>query len=99
MELLNTTTRLPAQIVRPDLRPTADAAAVAHNPRPAIPMPLPSTLGPLDVINQSRLAGIAAGLAQANPAERVLKSYSTLMLPYGPGQNAASSKHQAANNR
>lgn len=74
---------MPLPVVRPDLRPAADAAAVARDPRPDLPMPIPASLAQTAVVAQSRLSASDGRMTVqgVERAERVLKPYGVKMLP------------------
>ena len=71
----------PPPILQPDNRPTADAAALARDPRPDIPLPIPASIAQKGAVAQARIASAGIGPAQV---ERVLKPYGVVMLPQGP---------------
>lgn len=73
----------PPQITA-DLRPVADAAALAHDPRPASASTsiLPAPLAQLAEVSRSLVASTAdEGPLATQRAERVLKPWGVTMLP------------------
>jgi len=68
----------------PDVRPTADTAALARDPQPDMPFPVPASFGQQGEINQSRIG--AKDADQVAEVERVLKPYGVSMLPHDPGE-------------
>lgn len=87
----------PAPVATPDMRPTADAAALASDPQPDTPMPFPASLGQQAEVNQSRLSPEDA-IGEVEKVERVLKPYGVSMLPHDPGETAQSEADQAPQN-
>ena len=78
----------------PDLRPTADAAALSRDPHPDLPLP-PSATQAAAVV-QSAVPNIAekdrpgtALMPNVTPAARLLKPYGITMLPDPPGDASA----------
>lgn len=73
-----------------DLRPTADAAALAHASRPETPLGTgwhPASASQAGAVNQSMLAtapqkAAPAPIAPVDAPERVLKPYGVTMLPH-----------------
>lgn len=86
MDAMNTVSAAPqvqAPIPTADLRPTADAAALRHDPSPVNPLPLPPSLGQQAEVNQSRIS-TTKSIGEVAEIERVLKPYGVNMLPDGP---------------
>ncbi|WP_386682781.1 hypothetical protein [Loktanella sp. R86503] len=81
-----------APIVRADLRPTADTAALIRNPQPSIPLPIPASSGQNAVVVQTKLS-LPADTAQ--PVDRVLKPYGVTMLPHGPKPDDVKAESEA----
>jgi len=82
----------PAPVPQADLRPTADAAAVARNPSPTLSMAIPASMGQSGAVNASRMTETVTPKSEAVPTERVLKPYGVAMLPERaspPAQEAA----------
>lgn len=84
----------PAPQVQPDTRPTADAAALARDATPDLPLPVPPIPSQQALIGQAALRGIGPD-ARARPdapvaeAERTLKPYGIAMLPERSSEEAA----------
>lgn len=77
-------TAQPSPKVTADLRPAADAAAMVHDPRPAVSSTsiLPARLAQLAEVSRSLIATAAdEGPPAAQRAERVLKPWGVMMLP------------------
>ena len=85
----------PVPLHVPDKRPTADAAALARNPRPEVPLPVAAPQ-PQQVTNTSYVASVSRSLmlatgveeaektrsiAPATEIQRTLKPYGIRMLP------------------
>lgn len=64
----------------PDLRPTADAAAIIRDTTPFVPLPLPPSTGQAAAVIQSRLPLTVARNA-IDDTMRVLKPFGIEMLP------------------
>ncbi|GGL64957.1 hypothetical protein [Wenxinia marina] len=74
-----------------DLRPAADAAAIARDPLPDAPLGVPAALPPqtaqVAAVSRALLDGSAdAGPAPVRPPERVLKPWGIQMLPRAPDE-------------
>ena len=72
-----------------DLRPAADAAAIARDPRPHAPLGVPAALPPqttqVAAVSRALLDGSAdAGFPPLKAPERVLKPWGIQMLPHAP---------------
>ena len=81
---------------KPDLRPTADAAAIARDPIPDIPLPIPPTQLQKGAVNEARISDAARRAADGDkPVERVLKPFGVIMLPDGPQRSAAEAGESA----
>lgn len=76
----------PTPLVQPDLRPTADTAALVRDPQPEIPMPMPASIAQKGAVAEAQLAATFAPIASV---ERVLKPYGVVMLPQGPQADLA----------
>lgn len=83
------TSPLPQVSVRADVRPTADAAAIAKDPTPDVPLPIPATLSPIGAVNQSRMTQAENTPTGVNAVDRTLKPYGITMLPYATPDEAA----------
>ena len=70
-----------APVLQADVRPTADAAALAKDPSPTPSMAIPASLGQSGVVTETRLADSARTLSGLEPPERVLKPWGVAMLP------------------
>jgi hypothetical protein len=81
-----------------DRRPAADAAALARDPSPDLPLPPvaptvpPSSVQGAAVTRSLLAAGAAEGVPAVPPVERVLKPYGITMLP----SEAARARAEAA---
>lgn len=92
-----TPVRMPAPQMIADKRPTADAAAMARNPRPETPMALPAVPPPSATqkaeVNRSLMGTtVIPGVSEPNavtPAERVLKPFGVTMLPHRAPDSSA----------
>ncbi len=81
---------VPQAIPQPDLRPVADAAALARDAQPSIPLPVPASTAPVASVNQSRISPVEQPDIAVKEVERTLKPYGVTMLPHGPdGGNSA----------
>ena len=81
----------------PDLRPTADAAAVARDTTPDVPLAIPATQAQNGAVNEARIADAGRRAADGDrPVERVLKPFGVIMLPDGPQRTAAEASQEAA---
>lgn len=85
-------TRPPEQaatpVFKPDLRPTADAAALSRNPNPPVPAPLAPWAGRLTLPNgDATTQSVTAPkeIAKVERVERVLKPFGVVMLPQPRG--------------
>ena len=76
----------PPPAPQPDLRPTADVAAMIRDPRPDIPLPMPASISQKGVVAQAQLLPSDGAVAQV---ERVLKPYGVVMLPQGPQKDGS----------
>ncbi len=76
----------PAPILKADMRPTADIAAMVRDPQPAVPMPIPASNGQMAAVAQSSVARKPDldDATPVDPTERVLKPYGVTMLPNLP---------------
>ena len=83
---VSATTNAQNVVTKPDMRPTADAAALAQNATPDIPLPVPASLAPVAAVNQSRLSEVTRASDPVAPVERTLKPYGVTMLPHGPSE-------------
>lgn len=72
----------PTHVHRSDLRPTADSAAIARDPRPEVPLPIPPNNRPVGAVNESRMGESAEKKSVVVAVERVLKPYGIAILPY-----------------
>lgn len=68
-----------------DRRPTADAAAIARDPQPEIPLPIPSSIGQSAIVTESKIS-----TTKVVEIERTLKPYGVTMLPERVDENNAS---------
>ncbi len=70
-------------LLKPDMRPTADVAALVRDPQPDLPLPIPASNGQSAAVTQSKLPATASSEAvkAVDPTERVLKPYGVAMLP------------------
>ncbi len=89
--------RAPAPQFMPDQRPTADAAAIARNPRPDVPLAVAAVTSPVPAQNLSQTVEISKSMLRADSAsptdpalpldkrlngiDRTLKPYGVSMLP------------------
>jgi hypothetical protein len=73
----------PNVVYKSDMRPTADAAAIARDPQPDIPLPLAASMGPVAAVNQSRIT-TDAPKDVVDLVLRTLKPYGVKMLPDDP---------------
>lgn len=75
----------PAPVMKADLRPTADTAALVRDPRPEVPLPIPASNAQMAAVTQSRVTASTKveEVDKALQAERVLKPYGVAMLPEG----------------
>jgi len=73
----------PAPIMKADMRPTADTAALVRDPRPEVPLPIPASNGQSAAVTQSKVTASSKveKTEAALQAERVLKPYGVAMLP------------------
>lgn len=62
-----------------DTRPSADAAALARDPRPHIPLPIPASTAQMAMVTAAKLG---ARPSDGKEVERVLKPYGVTILPY-----------------
>lgn len=69
-----------------DQRPTADAAALARDPAPFMPLPIPSPYTQKGAVAEAQLTDTIRAVAAA---DRVLKPYGVTMLPRGQAGAAA----------
>ncbi|KPP91981.1 MAG: hypothetical protein HLUCCA08_06600 [Rhodobacteraceae bacterium HLUCCA08] len=75
----------------PDLRPTADAAAMVRDNIPNLPLPIPPTSDLQGAVSRSMAmapdeAGKARPDAPVKEPERTLKPYGVTMLPHQDGK-------------
>lgn len=80
----------PAPQPTPDLRPTADAAAIARDPTPFVP--LPPTLSQQGVVSAGMVrssANAPEGTAAIMESARTLKPFGVSMLPSDEGRDSA----------
>ena len=78
---VNSSTSPPPVTSQPDLRPTADAAAIAHDKNPEIPLPMPASLAPVASVNQSRISKFDKDDPAGMHVDRTLAPYGVSMLP------------------
>ncbi|MCF7699812.1 hypothetical protein [Loktanella sp. M215] len=69
-----------------DHRPTADAAALARDPTPFIPLPMPSQYTQKGAVAEARMTDTSDSITKI---ERVLKPYGVTMLPRGQADTKA----------
>lgn len=79
----------------PDLRPSADAAAIARDPQPEVPMPIPASTAQSAAVTESRLAP-ALSPSVVHAIEKTLKPYGVTILPEGPKGQAQKEKAEAS---
>lgn len=70
----------PVPVVVKDQRPVADAAALARDPTPLVPLPIPPQYTQKGAIARAQLTDTAR---DGTTVERVLKPYGVAMLPRG----------------
>lgn len=85
----------PTPNVQPDVRPTADAAAIARDTNPNLPMAIPASMAQSGAVNAARMADETGTISGAAPTERVLKPYGVAMLPETPNSPAQSDETAA----
>lgn len=85
--------RHPAPQIQPDLRPSADAAALVRDPSPQIPLPMPPGSSQTAVVTETRIATKSAQIDTDRPPERVLKPYGIGMLPESFEKNKVEIEH------
>lgn len=66
----------------PDVRPTADAAAIARDPSPTPSMAIPASMAQSGAVNESRMTDTSNAVTSTKPTERVLKPFGVEMLPH-----------------
>lgn len=76
----------PAPQPQPDLRPTADAAALARNPSPEVPLPPSFSQG--GVVSAGMLRSSIIEVRRVDETARVLKPYGIDMLPSSEAREA-----------
>lgn len=88
-----------------DTRPTADAAALARDPRPDLPLPIPAGLGQTAATLSASLVTAFGEAEGGNPArrativepvERTLKPWGVTMLPDEAARRAAAERAREA---
>lgn len=73
-------------VLKADMRPTADVAALVRDPQPDLPLPIPASNGQNAAVAQSSVARKPelAEIEAVDPTQRVLKPYGVSMLPNLP---------------
>jgi hypothetical protein len=83
-----------------DRRPTADAAALAQDPRPEVPLPLPAGQALSGAAVSASLGPEAARrVSVVTPPERTLKPYGIAMLPEETARTTAADARARAADR
>lgn len=79
----------PSPVMRTDLRPTADTAALVRDPQPDIPLPVPASISQKSTVTQAKMSSPPVDVSAI---QRVLKPYGVVMLPQGPAEQPAGKK-------
>ncbi|TNY32819.1 hypothetical protein [Pelagovum pacificum] len=85
-----------APVLVADQRPTADATALARDPTPETPLPLPASTSQGAATISARLGLSPDAVGSLAPVERTLKPWGIRMLPDDAARQAARDRARAA---